>query len=71
MRELLDADAIDQVEQELQGIGGALDADRTHDLLRRLGDLTESELKARGAAGVDQLLAERRAVEVGIAGDRG
>ena len=70
VRELLDADAIDQVEQELQGIGGALDADRTHDLLRRLGDLTEAELAARGAAGVDQLLAERRAVEVGIAGDR-
>jgi len=70
VRELLDADAIDQVEQELQGIGGELDADRTHDLLRRLGDLSEPELAARGAAGLDQLLAERRAVEVGIAGDR-
>jgi ATP-dependent helicase Lhr and Lhr-like helicase len=70
VRELLDADAIDQVEQELQGIGGQLDADRTHDLLRRLGDLGQVELAARGAAGVDQLLAERRAVEVGIAGER-
>ncbi len=34
-----------------------LDADRTHDLLRRLGDLSRDELAARGAADVDGLVA--------------
>ena len=70
LRELLDADVIAQVEDELQGIGRTLTADQTHDLLLRLGDLTPAELDARGGHGIEQLLAERRAVEVGIAGER-
>jgi ATP-dependent Lhr-like helicase len=67
LRELLDADAIGAVQSELQGEGRALDADRTHDLLRRLGDLSPDELAARGAAGVDDLVAARRAAWVRIA----
>ena len=37
----------DDVQRELQGEGRTLDADRTHDLLRRLGDLSRG--RARGA----------------------
>ena len=70
LRELLDADVIAQVEDELQGIGRTLTADQTHDLLLRLGDLSLAELDSRGGHGIEQLLAERRAIEVGIAGER-
>ena len=49
LRELLDADAIAEVEAELQGIGGHLTADTAHDLLRRTGALTPAELGRRGA----------------------
>ena len=68
LRELLDGDAIRDVQSELQGEGRTLDADRTHDLLRRLGDLSRDELAARGAADVDGLVAARRAAWVRIAG---
>src|SRR3954471_4618695 len=57
LRELLDGDAIHDVQAELQGEGRTLDVDRTHDLLRRLGDLSRDELEARGAVGVDDLVA--------------
>jgi ATP-dependent helicase Lhr and Lhr-like helicase len=70
LRELLDPDVIAQVEQELQGVGRTLTADQTHDLLLRLGDLSPAELEERGGHGLDRLVAERRAVEVGIAGER-
>jgi ATP-dependent helicase Lhr and Lhr-like helicase len=70
LRELLDSDAIAEVESELRGDGRALSADATHDLLRRVGDLSTAELAARGATGVDRLLAERRVIEIGIAGER-
>ena len=68
LRELLDGDAIRNVQRELQGEGRTLDADRTHDLLRRLGDLSRAELAARGAADLDDLVAARRAAWVRIAG---
>ena len=62
---------IAEVEDELQGIGRRRDRrPTTHDLLRRLGDLTPAELEARGGHGIERLVAERRAVEVGIAGER-
>ena len=46
LRDLLDADAVEQVEQELgsERRGGA---DALHDLLRRVGDLADAELPAR------------------------
>jgi ATP-dependent helicase Lhr and Lhr-like helicase len=68
LRELLDAGAIAEVQAELQGEGRSLNADRTHDLLRRVGDLDAAELAARGAAAVDELVAARRAAWVRIAG---
>ncbi len=65
LRELLDADAIAEVEDELRRSGRALSADDLHDLLRRTGDLPVGEHQA-----APQLLRERRAVEVRIAGRR-
>ncbi len=72
LRELLDPEAIAEVSAELQGIGGSLTADTAHDLLRRLGALTRAELERRGAddAAVARLLKDRRAFEVGIAGEQ-
>ena len=48
LRDLLDADALEQVEQELgsERRGGA---DALHDLLRRVGDLAEAELRGAPA----------------------
>ncbi len=70
LRELLDAEAMAQLEAELQRTdvrARARTADAVHDLLLRLGDLTRSELAERCAseevtASVDALVAERRAV---------
>ncbi len=50
LRDLLDADVIDRVEARLQGRAeesGARHADGVHDLLRRVGDLTNGELLDR------------------------
>jgi ATP-dependent helicase Lhr and Lhr-like helicase len=51
----------------------ARDADELHDLLRRLGDLRADELAERcvgdPSGWVEQLVAERRAIEVRIGGD--
>ncbi|MAT68812.1 MAG: DEAD/DEAH box helicase [Planctomycetaceae bacterium] len=81
-RELLDADAIDQVTRELQRIDDprVADPDAVHDLLLHLGDLTEVELKQRSqpdeaAAGrvsewLDELLAARRIIRVRIGGEQ-
>ena len=70
LRELLDGDAIDQVERELQGEGREPTLDQAHDLLRRLGDLSTAEAGSRGvAAHVAELVAQRRAVRVRIAGE--
>ena len=49
LRELLDADAIAEVEEQLQSLTDAMrarSADGMHDLLLRLGDLTREELGA-------------------------
>ncbi len=85
LRELLDAGALAELELELQALTGdrqAGSADAVHDLLRRLGDLTTAEIadrvrggeeRARHAAAsewLEALAADRRAVEVGIAGER-
>src|SRR5256885_150546 len=51
LRELLDPEAIADVELELQGLlpeRFPRDADEAHDLLARLGDLSDAEARARG-----------------------
>ncbi len=79
LRELLDPDVIVAVELELQRLADgrrARDVDELHDVLRIVGDLDPAEAAARSespgdAAGwLDQLVRERRAVEVTICGER-
>ncbi len=56
LRELLDSEAIAEVEAELghrDDDRRARDPDELHDLLRRLGDLTREELAARVVPGAD------------------
>jgi len=83
LRELLDPAALDEVEAKLQTLDPdyqARHADGIHDLLLKLGDLTEAEIAARvalddeaGATGlaavVEDLVNARRLVRVRIAGD--
>ncbi|MBA2488570.1 MAG: DEAD/DEAH box helicase, partial [Chloroflexi bacterium] len=84
LRELLDADALVELELELQALTAeraARSADAIHDMLRRLGDLTPEEVagRVRGedarsrqrAAGewLEALAADRRAVLVRVAGE--
>jgi ATP-dependent Lhr-like helicase len=77
LRDLLDTTAIESVEAELQLLPEkfhAKSADAIHDLLLRLGDLTRDEIAARAipglvAAAIPTLLAARRVVEVGVAGE--
>jgi len=77
LRELLDADAIDEVERQLQRLDPsyrAKSADAVHDMLLSLGDLTANELAARtttpeAAACAEGLVKARRALSVRIAGD--
>ena len=64
LRELIDPDALAQVEAQLAG--DPRDADELHDLLRRRGDLREDEVDAALAAILE---AERRALRVRIAGE--
>jgi ATP-dependent helicase Lhr and Lhr-like helicase len=71
LRELLDPDAVAELELELQGLKPERwprDADEAHDLLARLGDLSPEELAARGGRPewLEQLQRERRAVRVRI-----
>jgi ATP-dependent helicase Lhr and Lhr-like helicase len=78
LRELLDADAIDEVERSLRRTTEgerAGSADGVHDLLLSLGDLGETELmerceSARVASSIRELVAARRALEIAIAGGR-
>jgi ATP-dependent Lhr-like helicase len=76
-RELLDPEALADLELELQCLTAsrrARTADQLHDLLRRLGDLSFSELEARAADPaalrdwLSVLQASHRAVPVRIAG---
>ncbi|HEU4752542.1 MAG TPA: DEAD/DEAH box helicase, partial [Armatimonadota bacterium] len=76
LRELLDADALETLELQLQHLTEerrARHPDALHDLLLRLGDLTAAEIQARSAgastAWIDQLLRERRLVALPIAGE--
>ncbi len=79
LRELLDPDALADLELNLQLLADdrqATTLDGVHDLLRRLGDLSSDEVAARtdGGAGVagpwlEELLSARRAVRTRIAGD--
>jgi ATP-dependent Lhr-like helicase len=84
LRELLDAGAIEETEEQLQcvvegykarGNSVAAGADGVHDLLLRLGDLTRAELAARCVGGeadelIARLLKTRRALEIMIRGEK-
>jgi ATP-dependent helicase Lhr and Lhr-like helicase len=72
---LLDPAALEDVEAELQGTAAerrARHADAVHDLLRRVGDLSEEELAARAEADprpwLDTLAAAHRAAPVRVGG---
>jgi len=77
LRELLDGAALDEVEAKLQAQEPdyqARHADGLHDLLLKLGDLSDAEIAARCvrpevAASVAELINARRAVRVRIAGE--
>ena len=76
LRELLDADALADVEANLQQLDPdhrARTVDGVHDVLLRCGDLTVHEIVARsridGAAAVAELMRTRRAITVTIGGD--
>ena len=79
LRELLDPDALADLELSLQGLldeRHAKDPDQVHDLLRRLGDLSTDEAGARTAGGrveaaihLAELAGSRRAVRARIAGE--
>ena len=76
LRELLDHDALEQVERQLQHLdetNRARSTDAAHDLLLRLGDLTAAEIAARSrvdaAAATAELVRARRALTVPIAGE--
>jgi ATP-dependent helicase Lhr and Lhr-like helicase len=64
LRDLLDADAVDEVERQLQG--DPKSPDQLHDKLRLRGDLRLGEYTGELAA---LLIAERRALVVRIAGE--
>src|SRR5690606_23734393 len=84
VRELLDAEALAELELELQALTAeraAGSADQVHDLLRRLGDLTATEVAARvrGADAPERarvaqewlevLRADHRAIALRVAGE--
>jgi ATP-dependent Lhr-like helicase len=76
LRELLDADALDDIERQLQNLDPdhrARSLDGVHDLLLRLGDLSLEEIAARSridaADALRELLHARRAVTVNISGE--
>src|SRR5204862_1560906 len=64
LRDLLDRDAVEEVEAQLRG--DPRNPDELHDVLRLRGDLREREYDLALA---EPLLAERRAVLVKVAGD--
>ncbi|HEY2174672.1 MAG TPA: ATP-dependent helicase [Mycobacteriales bacterium] len=74
LRELLDPDALAEVEAELQRLADsrkAYDVESTADLLRLVGDLTTAEAVARGAQPrwLAELEESRRALRIRIAGE--
>lgn len=78
LRELLDGDAIAEVEEAAQCLAEnyrARSADGIHDLCLRLGDLSREELARRVASAdilsnVDRLIRARRMLELRIAGEK-
>jgi len=77
LRELIDPEVLAQLERELQHLPEdyrARDPDELHDLLRRLGDLTEQELAERATEDptgwLRELERQRRAVPVTLTGER-
>jgi ATP-dependent Lhr-like helicase len=73
IRELLDPEVLAEIEQQLQRLAPdrhARNVEETADLLRLLGDLTVEEAVDRGASleWLEQLVTERRAIPVRIAG---
>ena len=78
LRELLDPEAIAEVEEMLQSLGEmghARSMDAMHDLLLRLGDLSREELRRRTVSAevfetLERLLRARRVLEVRIAGEK-
>src|SRR4051794_26162396 len=75
LRELIDPDALEQVEADLQRLSERTKADSVdamHDVLRRVGDLTldEARLRADDAdAWLEQLGQERRVVRLRVGGE--
>src|SRR5207249_1771072 len=78
LRELLDSEALGEVEADLQRLSDrtrAPNADSLHDVLRAVGDLTTAEAQARSLEAVsanrmlEQLRAERRAAVMRIGGE--
>ncbi|CAA9302343.1 MAG: DEAD/DEAH box helicase-like, partial [uncultured Gemmatimonadaceae bacterium] len=78
LRDLIDADALDQVEADLQHRSTRTRADSADvlaDVLRRVGDLSVAEAQARVVEGADaegwllELAAARRAARVRMAGE--
>jgi ATP-dependent helicase Lhr and Lhr-like helicase len=78
LRELLDGDAIEEVEETAQCLAEshrARSADGIHDLCLRLGDLSRAEMAQRVTSPeimqhVDRLLRTRRLLELRIGGER-
>jgi len=73
LRELIDAETLDEIDAELQRLTperGARDIDGTADLLRLLGGLSTAEAQERGATAqwLAELEAARRAIRVRVAG---
>ncbi len=76
LRELLDPGVLADVELDLQHLSDgrrARSADELHDVLRRVGDLTATEIDLRceqpGRQWIDELIAEKRAIEIAIGGE--
>jgi ATP-dependent helicase Lhr and Lhr-like helicase len=78
LRELLDLNAIEETEEQLQCVAEGYKArnmDGVHDLLLRLGDLSREELQKRSSVVdvsdfVTKLVRARRVMEVSIAGQK-
>ncbi len=78
LRELIDPEALEEVEEQLQHrteAGRAGDRDALQQLLRNLGDMTAAECEERVTEGysaasmLEKLVAERRVAKVRIAGE--
>ena len=78
LRELLDVNAIEETEEQLQSTADGYQVrsvDGVHDLLLRLGDLTRLELAKRATgmeveAAVERLMRARRVLELRVAGEK-